>query len=442
MENSYIINGGQPLHGQVKLSGAKNVALKVIIASLMIEGGAILQNIPRINDVFELLNLIKVLGGQAEFKEEENTVAVDGGNINKNEVDLLYASKIRVSFMFFAPLLKKFGSCRIPNPGGCRIGARPIDRIVDGIKALGVSVRYKHDTGYYQAEMTGKPRGKFVFGKPSHTGTELLILMSVFGEGMIRLENCAREPEIKDMIDFLNAAGAKIRQNASTIEITGVDKLRCLQPFTITADRNEAVTYASLAIATKGEAVVSSIPERMIRSFIIKLQAANGGYEKINETTFRFFYKGELKATNIETEPHPGFMTDWQPNWAVLMTQATGVSLITERVFENRFAYVEELRKLGAEIEFVKPPVTNPAEYFFFNFDPAKKYNQAVRIKGPVKLHGGALNITDLRAGATLAIGALVAEGESVVNGASILERGYENFVEKVRSIGGEIERI
>ena len=414
----------------------------MIIASLMVEGGAVLHNIPRINDVFELLNLIKALGGRAEFDKEKNTVVIDGDNINKNEVDLLFASKIRVSFMLFAPLLKKFGRCRIPNPGGCRIGARPIDRIVDGMKALGVAVRYEHDTGYYQAEMKGKPQGKFIFGKPSHTGTELLILMSIFGEGTILLENCAREPEIKDMIDFLNTSGAKIKQNGAVIEITGVATLHRSQPFAITANRNEAVTYASLAIATKGEAIISSIPEKMIDSFIVHLQAANGGYEKINDTTFRFFYKGELKATNIETEPHPGFMTDWQPNWAVLMTQAKGISLITERVFENRFSYVEELRKLGAEIEFIKPPVSNPAEYFFFNFDPVKKYNQAIKIKGPVKLHGGALTIADLRAGATLAIGALMAEGESVVNGASILERGYENFDEKVRSLGGNIVKI
>lgn len=441
MEDAYAIKGGKPLEGVVKLSGAKNVALKVIISSLMFDNEVILQNIPRINDVFELMHLIKLLGGKAEFTDK-NIVIVDGRNINTNTVDLLHGSKVRVSFMLFAPLLYKFKTCYIPNPGGCRIGARPIDRIVDGMKKLGINVSYNHETGYYKAEMSDKPQGSYIFNKPSHTGTELLILLSVFGHNTIILENAALEPEVDELIKFLNNSGAKINRSGNKISVLGINSLKQIKPYTIISDRNEAITYATLATVTKGNIVISSIPYYMIETFVKTFQNAGGGFEKYDNDTFRFFYKGQLKATNIETAPHPGFMTDWQPNWAVLMTQAKGDSIIHERVFENRFSYVDELRKLGMEIDFIKIPVTNPFEYFFFNFDPSKKYNQAIRIKGLQKIHSGVLTVSDLRAGATLAIAAFIVEGESVISGVSILERGYEDFIGKVSNLGGEIRKI
>lgn len=213
-------------------------------------------------------------------------------------------------------------------------------------------------------------------------------------------------------------------------------------PFAIISDRNEAVTFATLAVATKGEVTVSPISGKNIQTFIQKIKGIGIEVNIINQTMIKFRYINTIKSSHIQTSPHPGFMTDWQPNWAVLMTQASGDSIIEERVFENRFSYVEELRRLGAEIDFAKLQVINPVEYFFFNFEPQKKYNQAIKIHGPQELHGGVLDIADLRAGATLAIAALVADGESVVNGASILERGYENFSEKVQSLGGDIKKL
>lgn len=441
MEDAYVIQGGRPLEGVVVLSGAKNVALKVIISSLLFQKEVTLYNIPRINDVYELMHLIKLLGGKAEFTDL-NTVVVDGRNISMNTVDLLHGSKVRVSFMLFAPLLHKFHTCLIPNPGGCRIGARPIDRIVEGMKKLGISVEYNHETGYYKAVMTKKPTGNYMFSKPSHTGTELLILLSVFNEGTIVLENCALEPEVDELIRFLNESGAQIYREGSKISITGVKELTQAKPFTIMSDRNEAVTYATLAIATKGSVEISSIPYHLIETFVKMLQKAGGGFEKLSNHAYRFFYKGELAAVNIETAPHPGFMTDWQPNWAVLMSEAKGDSIIHERVFENRFSYVEELRKLGMDIDFVKIPVTNPLDFFFFNFDPSKKYNQAIRIRGLQPIHSGVLTIADLRAGATLAIAAFIAKGESVVNGVTTLERGYEDFMRKITLLGGSIRKI
>ncbi|MBI2641238.1 UDP-N-acetylglucosamine 1-carboxyvinyltransferase [Candidatus Roizmanbacteria bacterium] len=440
MEDAYIIKGGKRLNGTIKLSGAKNVALKVIIAALLFDQEVTLKNIPHIVDVQELLHLIQLLGAKAQFVEK-NTVVVDGRSLNSNKVDFLHGSKIRVSFMLMVPLLHKFQMCYVPNPGGCRIGSRPIDRIIEGMKTLGAKVDYDSDTGFYEAELNDKPAGTYTFPKVTHTGTEFLILLSLFGKDRITLHNSAEEPETDNLILFLNQSGAKIERNGKKITIDPIKSLKRDNPFEILPDRNEAVTFAILALATKGEITISEISPSLLETFVKKIKEAGIGVAYTPKTMFRFYFKSFVKASHIETAPHPGFMTDWQPNWAVLMTQAQGESYIYERVFENRFSYVGELRKLGAEIEFVKIPPKDPKEYFFFNFDPNKKYNQGIKITGPQTLHGGVLNITDLRAGATLAIAGLVAQGESVINGASILERGYENFIDKVTSLGGDIQR-
>lgn len=442
MEDSYIINGGRKLSGEVALSGAKNVALKVIIASLMFKDKVVLHNIPHIKDVEELAHLISILGGKAEFTSG-NTMIVDGTTLKEPTVDLLHGSKIRVSFMLFAPLLYRLGRAVIPNPGGCRLGARSIDRVIEGMQKLGIPVTYDSKTGYYDSSLSKKPKGDYRFVKPSHTGTELLIMLSILSQGnTVLLKNVGLEPEIDELIQFLNLGGAKIQRHGTEIHIEGVSNLDAKEPFTITNDRNEAITYAAMAIATKGQVIISSIRKEFINAFLQKMKNIGVGVEDMKNDSWRFFYQSQIRSSKVETAPHPGFMTDWQPPWAVLMTQAVGESTIIERMFENRFSYVDELRKLGAAIEYIKPPINYPEEYFFFNFDPAKKYNQAIRIKGQEDLHGGVLNISDLRAGATLAIAALVAEGESVISGASILERGYENFVEKVQKLGGEIKKI
>lgn len=441
MENAYLIQGGKKLQGEIKLSGAKNVALKTIIAGLMFNRPVLISNVPRINDVFELIHLIEDLGGKANFVEE-NTILIDGKSLSKNKVDFLHASKIRVSFMLFAPLLYKFGECYIPNPGGCRIGARPIDRIIEGFRNLGIKVEYNSETGYYFAKLNKKPNGFYRFSKPTHTGSEALILMSLFTDSQVVLENCALEPEIDDLINFLNLSGAKIKREKDKIYIFSAKSLSLDYPYQIINDRNELVTYTCMVLATKGEAKIGEINPLLITSFIKALKKANVQVEIIKKNFIKVKFNKRLKATKITTSPYPGFMTDWQPNWAILMTQATGQSIIIERVFENRFAYVEELKKLGCQIDFLNFMPKNPKEYFFFNYQEGKKYLQAIKIVGPQKLHNGVVNITDLRAGATLAIAALVAEGESVVNGANILERGYENFVGKVRQIGGKIKKI
>ena len=441
MSDSYLIKGGKPLKGEVILSGAKNVALKTIIAALMFKGDVILKNIPKINDVLDLVKLIKSLGVKADFTEK-NTLVINSSNLKSNRVDLQYGSKIRVSFMLFAPLLNHFGECFVPNPGGCRIGARPIDRIIKGLVALGVKVDYDTETGYYHAKIINKPIGKYTFEKPSHTGTELLMMIGLMTDKKVEIENIANEPEIDDLILYLNSAGANIREEKNKIIITKSSELKQKEAFTIMSDRNELVTYATLAVASEGDVIISPIDKNLIASFLKIMREAGAGIEEISNYKYRFFYKGEINSINIETSPHPGFMTDWQPSWAILMLKAKGSSVIHERVFENRFSYVEELKKLGAKIDFVDVLIENPEFFYHFNFEKERLYRQTIKIQGGEELHNAILDISDLRAGAALACGALLADGESIVNGASILERGYENFVEKVRKLGGEIKKV
>ncbi len=439
MEDTYVIQGGRPLQGTVELSGAKNVALKVLIAALLFDSPVVLHNIPRIADIDELIHLIQFLGARVIF--EKNTVMIDPTTLRSNKVDLLHASKIRASFLLFAPLLYKFQRAIIPNPGGCRLGARSIDRVIDGLKGLGVGVIYDSTTGYYDSNLDKKPAGEYSFPKPSHTGTELMIMMSIFGEGTIRLSNVALEPEIDDLIAFLNEGGARIERRGNDIQVIGVARLEQKKPFTISSDRIEAITYAVAGIATCGDVTISHIADHYIQSFVETIKNAGAGVERKAEGVWRFYYK-PMSAMKIETAPYPGFLTDWQPLMAILMTQAEGKSIIHERIFENRFSYVEELRKLGSHIEYIDYPVEEPSEHYHFNYNPSKSYQQTIEISGPQNIHGGVVNVSDLRAGATLAIAALIADKESYVKGVSHIDRGYENFMEKIQGIGGEIRRI
>ena len=439
MEDAYIVQGGDVLLGEVTLSGAKNLALKTIIASLLFESTVTLTNVPKINDVHELLHLLKKLGAKVE--QNENTVIIDPSTLNSSKPDLLHASKLRASFLLFAPLLHRFKECRIPNPGGCRIGMRPIDRIISGMEAFGVTTEYHSEDGYYDAKLPQSPKGSYKFSKPTHTGTELLIMLGALGENEITIENSALEPEIDELIHFLNEAGAKITKNGTTIVIQGVASLKQIKPFRIFSDRNEAVTFATLAVATKGSVEIHNLIPDQLTSFN-KAMVESGVKVEVRKDSIVYKYVGTIKPVSITTEPHPGFMTDWQPNWAVLMTQADGVSTVHETVFENRFSYVDELLKLGAQIEYVETIDSDIDKIYHFNTGDSKELKQKIQIVGGAPLHSGAINIADLRAGATLLIAALIAPGETVVTNANILERGYENIVNKISGLGGKLKRV
>ena len=438
---TFVIKGGTKLKGNMSVSGSKNVALKAMVAACLTDEEVVIENIPLISDFMVMADIIKELGGRVKIKDHTAVVKIE--KIKKTKISLEKAASIRASAMFLAPLLARKGEAIIPNPGGCRIGARPIDRIIRGIEKMGVSIIYNSKDGYFY--LTSKNRMKsvnYTFGKNTHTGTETLILSSVLARGETILNNAAEEPEVLELINLLNSMGAKIkRTNRRKIVVSGVEKLHGTR-FRIPPDRNEIVTFAIAAIITKGDIFIKNINRKGLEEFLERLKIAGGGIEEKKEG-IRFFYIDGINPTNITTSFYPGFMTDWQGPWLILMTQGEGASTIHETVYENRFGYVEELRKMGAKVELFNPIIKNPEKLYNFNFeDNREEYKHAAKIYGPSNLHNAAINISDLRAGATLVLAALCANGESVVFGVEHLDRGYEDFDRRIKKLGGNIKRI
>lgn len=438
----FIINGGKGLSGTVSVSGAKNVALKALVAACLTDEEVVIENVPLISDFFIMTEIMKELGGRIEIAG--HTAKVKVKKINKSKISLEKAAEIRTSAMFLAPLLARVGNAVIPNPGGCRIGARPIDRTIEGLKKMEADIFYNSNDGYFYLKATnGKKRLKgtnYEFAKNTHTGTETLLLTAVLAKGKTVLNNASAEPEVDELISFLNLMGAKVKRvRPRTIVIEGVENLHGAK-FVIGPDRNEIATLAIAAIFTEGDIFIRDINKGHLLEFLEKLKSANGGFE-VKTDGIRFYYNGKLKPTNVITSPYPGFMTDWQGPWSVLMTKAEGISTIHETVYENRFGYAEELRKLGARIELFNPKVIIPQKLYNFNLSDDKGYFHGAKIYGPTSLHNGVVEILDLRAGATLVLGALGAQGETVVFGVEHLDRGYERFEERLKSLGADIKR-
>jgi UDP-N-acetylglucosamine 1-carboxyvinyltransferase len=439
--NKFIIKGENRLTGEISIFGSKNVALKVLVAACLTEEEVIVENVPLISDFITMGEIIVHLGGKVSFRD--HTVSVKLPKFSSEKISLEKAVEIRASYMFLAPLLARVGKAVIPNPGGCRIGARPIDRIVDGLKKMGVEIQYSSKDGYFHAiAPKGLSGTEYKFSKNTHTGTETMILAAVLAHGRTILENAAEEPEVDDLIGFLNQMGAKIvRKNPRIIVIDGVPKLKGTR-FRIGPDRNEVVTFAIAAIITGGDIFIKGVKRDGLNEFLDELTKCGGGFEE-KANGIRFFNKGQLTATNVATSFYPGFMTDWQGPWAVLMTKANGVSTIHETVYENRLTYVEELKKMGANIELYNPQVSNPEAVYNFNIkDDEGSFLHAARITGPTELHNAILNVSDLRAGATLVLAALAAKGESTIFGVEHLDRGYEQFDKRLKSLGAKIKRV
>jgi len=347
MVEKFVVTGGKPFRRKVKVSGAKNVALNVLVAACLTYEEGIIEIIPHISAVFSMIDIIKELG--AHILLEEHKIHRRMESFATHEISLEKAAKLRTSVMFIAPLLARYGEAIIPNPGGCRLGARPIDRIIEGLQSMHADIIYNSDDGYFHAKTTALQGTTYTFKKNTHTGTETLILGSVLAQGTTVLKNAAEEPEIDDLIILLNMMGSNIKRTAPReITIQGVKSLHGAE-FYISHDRNEIVTLAIGAIVTKGDIIIEGATKHGITEFLAELDKAGGGYEETPEG-LRFYYKGPLQPTDIVTSIYPGFMTDWQGPWSVLMTQADGESIIHETIYENRFSYVKELKKMGADI--------------------------------------------------------------------------------------------
>ena len=435
----YIIKGGNKLKGNIRVSGAKNVVLKAIIAACLTDQEVEIKNVPLINDFYIMLDLVREIGGQVNLLG--HTVKIKVEKIHSSKIPLETGAKTRTSSMFVAPLLARCGEALIPNPGGCRIGARPIDRHIEGLEKMGAASHYRSEDGYFHFKTDGLKGATYEFTKNTHTGTEVLIMAAVLASGETVLENAAAEPEVDDLINLLNLMGADVKRvNPRTIKIRGVKTLHGAS-YTIMADRNEVVTFAVLSALTGGDILIENVEMKQIAGFLEEFKKAGGEWEE-KGSCVRFWLPNGIKPTDIVTSSHPGFMTDWQGPWAIFMTQAEGLSTIHETVYENRFSYVKELRKMGANLEFYVPEVKDPHNFYNFDYGKVSRGKQGLRIKGPTVLHNAVLNILDLRAGATLVIGALIASGESVVYGLEYLERGYEAFDARLKSLGADIQAV
>lgn len=438
--DSLIVYGGNKLTGQVRVSGAKNVAMKVILASILTDDKIICRGVPHISSVNQTAKVLEILGGKIKF--ENHCFEAEGKTINNFKIPLEMGGMVRTSTMVIGPLLARFGRAIVPNPGGCRLGARPIDRHIEGLKKMGAEIEYVN--GYFNAVASRLHGAEYTFEKSTHTGTETLILAAVLAEGKTVLKNAAEEPEIDDLIKMLNLMGAKIKRikDKRIIEITGVDKLHGVT-HEIIPDRNEVVTFAIAALMTGGDVTVVNAKQEDLTTFLKKLDEIGAKWEK-TENGLRFVGGGVYRATDIVTGSHPGFMTDWQPLWTAFATQFVGKSVIHETVFEDKFKFAEELLKMGAHIELFNPKVENPETFYNFNWDDnLPEYRHAAMVSGPTNLHEGILHMMDIRAGAAVLIAALSvnSKNKSVIYDINQLDRGYEKLEERLISLGANIKR-
>ncbi len=437
----YIINGGQPLVGGIRLGGAKNASFKIMIAALLCRSRSRLLNLAKIGDVTITRNIIEALGAKTR-PCGDRTIFIDPQSLSNWKMPEKFGTVSRASILFIAPLIQKFGKALIPFPGGDKIGRRPVERHLAGFEALGGQWEDRGDFIYFSTP-DGLHGSRYRFTKNTHTGTENLIMLAVCAQGTTILENAAEETEIDDLITFLNKAGAKItRQEGRKIKINGTPNMLTGHTHTVIPDANEAASYACAALITQGDIAVEGAKRRDLIGLLKKIKKAGGKFE-VNSWGIRFWYEKPLQAVNITTKPYPGFKTDWQPLWTALATQMEGKSKITEAVHQQRFGFVPALQKMGADINYFQPHIKNPEKFYNFNWEESdKNIKHGIQVNGPTPLHGAQLKAADLRHGATLTIAALAAQGTSVIKNAEIIDRGYEELGSKLQQLGGNLEVI
>lgn len=413
-----IVRGGRQLKGSVKVEGAKNAVLPVIAASIVAsKGKSVIHNVPALADVFTINEVLRSMGAEVVFSN--GTITVDATKQMTTEAPFEYVRKMRASVLVLGPLLARFGHAKVALPGGCAIGSRPIDQHLKGFEAMGASVQVGN--GYVELRTEGRLQGaKIYLDVPSVGATENIITAAALAEGTTILENCAKEPEIVDLANYLNAMGAKIvGAGTETIRIEGVEELTGAEHVMI-ADRIEAGTFMVAAAITKGDVLIEGIEMEHVRAAAAKMEEM-GVIIKEEANGIRVIGPDKLTATDVKTLPHPGFPTDMQSQMMALMLCAEGTSIITETVFENRFMHVEEFRRMNAKI---------------------KIEGRSVIMEGPTNMQGAEVAATDLRAGAALILAGLIADGYTRVTELKHLDRGYVNFHGKLAALGADIERV
>ena len=413
----YVIKGGNPLVGEVEIGGAKNAALAILSAAIMTDETILIENLPDVRDINVLLEAIAGIGAQVE-RIDRSTVKINGSTINDISVDYEYIKKIRASYYLLGALLGKYKHAEVPLPGGCNIGSRPIDQHLKGFRALGASVKILH--GAIVAE-TENLHGSHIFLDVVSVGATINIMMAAaMASGRTIIENAAREPHVVDVANFLNSMGANIKgAGTDVIRIKGVEKLHRTE-YSIIPDQIEAGTFMFAAAATRGDVTVLNVIPKHLDATISKLVDIGCEVEEFDDAV-RVVAKRRLKSTQVKTLPYPGYPTDMQPQIGVVLALAKGTSTITESIFENRFKYLDELARMGANI---------------------KVEGNSATIEGVEKFTAARVSAPDLRAGAALCIAGLATEGITIVDDIVYIQRGYERFEEKLRSLGGIIEKV
>lgn len=415
-----VIHGGRRLEGRVKISGAKNAVLPIIAATLLGQDSpSILDEVPALEDVHTITEVLQELGVKAEFRKETHQLFVDSTVIGSCEAPYDLVRKMRASFLIMGPLLARCGQAKISLPGGCAIGTRPIDLHLKGFEALGAEIRVGH--GFIEAAAPEGLKGaKIYLDFPSVGATENIIMAASMAEGQTVLENPAQEPEIVDLANYLNVMGAKIRgAGTNVIKIDGVPKLTG-RDYTIIPDRIEAGTYMVAAAMTRGDVYIENAISEHLKPVIAKLKEAGVTIEE-DVNGIRVTCDRRTKSVDIKTMPYPGFPTDMQAQFMAMMAISEGTGVVTETVFENRFMHVDELKRMGAKI---------------------KIDGRTSIVEGVEKLYGCQVKTTDLRAGAAMVLAGLVAEGETQVGYIHHIDRGYDNLVEKLVGLGADICRV
>ncbi len=420
-DDKYIITGGTPLKGEVSIGGAKNAVLKLMAAAILAKGETLIHNVPDLTDVEIMLNVIEQLGTKTHYDKINKTVTIDATDITNVTAKYELVSKMRASFIILGALVSRCKEAIVALPGGCAIGERRVDFHIKGLEALGADI--KIENGYVHAKAAKLEGSEIYLDIPSVGATENIMLAAILAEGSTKIQNAAREPEIIDLANFLNTMGADIvGAGTSDIVINGVtqDDLHPIE-YTTIPDRIEAGTFMSAVVATRGSAIIKNIYPAHLTFFNNKLLKMGANIKLVEPTAIEVSAKGRLNTVNFVTQPYPGFPTDLQSMAMVLLSTANGVGIITESLYENRFMQVPDLRRMGADIH--------------------QDRNHAI-IKGVKKLTGATVSASDLRAGASLVIAALMAEGTSEVENLHHIDRGYENFEDKIKALGGKIERV